>query len=109
MFVLNYVYILMAMASIVFPETAPGTRRELLDFITANFEPLKSRYIAYAVHQLESITLEDVHGKLVRAAKEYGQFKLFEIDADVEGMEELTDGVVYFAINLLQSYFGDNV
>lgn len=93
---------------LIFPEEAPRTREDVLNFIKANLPGLKSRCAAIVEARMKDVTMEDIDQKWKKASHEYGHFNMFGIHAQDESHQEMTDLVSYFAIEVLQMYFRRN-
>lgn len=91
---------------LVFPEKAPETRVEFLEFTLKNLEQLKIGYAQWVMERLHRVQRIHIQAKFERARQEYGdKWSLYGLDAESEGMDEVTDGISYFAWWCLQNHF----
>jgi len=70
-----------------------------------NFLALKIGYANVVMQRIMNVSMFRITEKWIRAEKEYGIFDLWKINAVDEGMDELTDGLSYYAKELLQEHF----
>lgn len=90
---------------LIFPEAQPKTRKEVMDFVAANFIYLKEMYIRSQLYRIENMELQEIRERMMSGGKEYGTFKLHSIDTKQEMEDENRDGFLYFAMDLLQCRF----
>lgn len=91
---------------LIFPEKAPETRVEFLEFTIKNLQQLKVGYAQWLMERIHKIQPIQIQAKFERARQEYGdEWKLFGVNAESEGLDEVVDGVSYFAWWLLQQHF----
>ena len=91
---------------LIYPERKPETRVEYLEFTLKNLEQLKLGYIQWISERIHKIPRIMVQAKFERARQEYGdEWNLYGVNAELEGLDEVVDGVSYFAWWLLQQHF----
>lgn len=90
---------------LVWPETSPASREDLLRFIERNLTALKQLWIAKTALRIAEVEFEDIEERFYKGAKNYAPWTLYGTDAKAEAEEENIDSLVYFGWELLQGHF----
>lgn len=90
----------------VFPESAPQTRKELYEVIVSQLPEVKAELVARFCAAVKNIDAAKLYDKMVtQADKKYGPFNLYDIDVQKELEDELMDCPVYMMIGMIQDHF----